>query len=88
MWACTNDTDCQDNLFANSRNGVVSGDCNTTTNVCRIFGWGPVELKAEDKLSGLPGYKNQLLAAVNFTVFVKNNIFFPIFGAKVLCSLA
>ena len=83
VYPCKQDSDCKEGLF--SRNGVLNGKCDVgdanSTNLCMIYGWGPVELKARDAESLKLGYHNQMPAAENFTLFLKNSIFFPKFDA-------
>lgn len=51
--------------------------------LCRVFGWGPVELSKDDDKSQIPGnYSRQMPAVKDFTVFIKNNIFFPQFHRR------
>lgn len=79
VWECKNDTDCRP-IFAPSRNGALTGECNTTTERCRVYGWGPVELSAlDDQTQQVGNYSRQMPAVQNYTVFIKNNIFFPKF---------
>ncbi|EDQ92249.1 uncharacterized protein MONBRDRAFT_31366 [Monosiga brevicollis MX1] len=79
---CTSDADCP--RFATSRNGALTGECNTTTERCRIYGWGPVESKDEDDRATTDGlfYARHMPAVKNFTVYIKNTVFFQRFGAK------
>eukprot|EP00730_Choanoeca_flexa_P002508 TRINITY_DN11075_c0_g1_i4.p2 TRINITY_DN11075_c0_g1~~TRINITY_DN11075_c0_g1_i4.p2 ORF type:complete len:445 (+),score=92.90 TRINITY_DN11075_c0_g1_i4:2855-4189(+) len=79
-YACKSDADCPE--YAPSRNGALNGKCNTVIERCRIYGWGPVELSAADDRAEEPGYPRHMPAVKNFTVFIKNTIFFPRFGAK------
>lgn len=101
--------------YSMSRNGVLSGECNTDIGLCRILGWGPIELTASDREAAEPGFHRQMpagerasrtpvltpstwltssalapplppchhvITAAEFTLFVKNNIFFPSFKAS------
>jgi hypothetical protein len=87
-WACSSHRDCVAAEFQSSRNGAVAPECNFATGLCNIYGWGPVELIAEDDLSQMRGYRNQLNNVVNFTVYIKNNIYFPKFNFRVRCVLS
>lgn len=80
VYYCDTDADCP--RYAASRNGVLSGVCNQSTHRCRILGWGPIELIDTDNAAESPNSNTLLPAAENFTVFIKNNIFFPKFNTK------
>ena len=79
VWACDSDTDCP--RFASSRNGVLTGECGLNSR-CRIFGWGPPEQTADDSASSAPGFHRQMPGVQDFTIYVKNQIFFPNFRAR------
>eukprot|EP00045_Choanoeca_perplexa_P015391 m.192992 g.192992 ORF g.192992 m.192992 type:complete len:448 (-) comp16971_c0_seq4:56-1399(-) len=78
-YTCDTDTDCPE--FAPSRNGALNGVCGSNKR-CMIYGWGPVEESYADDLAEVPGYPRHMPAVKNFTVFIKNTIFFPRFNAK------
>ena len=55
---------------------MLTGRCNLTTATCEVRAWCPVE---GDTLPLGPG-RAVLAAAENFTLLVKNQIYFPKFG--------
>eukprot|EP00049_Salpingoeca_infusionum_P019295 m.361227 g.361227 ORF g.361227 m.361227 type:complete len:431 (+) comp19430_c0_seq1:93-1385(+) len=81
-YICESDADCTPHRFSASRNGAVSGTCNTDIKRCDVYGWGPVELSKDDDLTQELGYARQMPMVENFTVFIKNNILFPEFKEK------
>ncbi|XP_038148492.1 P2X purinoceptor 3a [Cyprinodon tularosa] len=71
---CSTDEDCEKHLDSNQANGRITGVCNTPVGYCEIEGWCPAE---DDK-------KNTTTMAefVNFTIFIKNSIRFPLFNVS------
>ncbi|XP_062999990.1 P2X purinoceptor 4 [Elgaria multicarinata webbii] len=77
---CQNDTGCKKGYVGTHSNGVQTGKCrvykppNSAVKTCEIFAWCPVE--DDDKIP-TPAF---LQDAVNFTLLVKNNIWYPKFN--------
>ncbi|KAM4707783.1 P2X purinoceptor 4-like [Discoglossus pictus] len=74
---CTSDHQCTHGYVGIHSNGVQTGKCvryNDTVNTCEVFAWCPVENDAE--LPEPAFLKN----AENFTVLIKNNIWYPKFN--------
>uniref|UniRef100_A0A3B3XJZ2 Uncharacterized protein n=1 Tax=Poecilia mexicana TaxID=48701 RepID=A0A3B3XJZ2_9TELE len=53
-------------------NCMITGECNTTAGYCEIEGWCPAE---DDKVKIKP-----MPEFVNFTIYIKNSIRFPLFN--------
>ncbi|XP_053223887.1 P2X purinoceptor 1 [Podarcis raffonei] len=73
---CDQDSECTAGKFLRQGQGIMTGKCvnfSHTEKTCEIFGWCPVEI--DDKVPNPP----LLLAAENFTLFIKNSITFPRF---------
>ncbi|XP_028564443.2 P2X purinoceptor 1 [Podarcis muralis] len=73
---CDQDSECTAGKFLRQGQGIMTGKCvnfSHTEKTCEIFGWCPVEI--DDKVPNPP----LLLAAENFTLFIKNSITFPKF---------
>ncbi|XP_076867895.1 P2X purinoceptor 1 isoform X2 [Brachyhypopomus gauderio] len=70
---CVSDADCERGQFKRTGNGYMTGKCVNTTHTCEIVTWCPVE---DDRNIPNPPH---LLAAENFTLFIKNSITFPVF---------
>ncbi|KAI4877408.1 hypothetical protein NFI96_011707, partial [Prochilodus magdalenae] len=70
---CSSDADCEKGQFKRTGNGHMTGKCVNTTNTCEILSWCPVE---DDREIPDPPH---LLAAENYTLFIKNSITFPEF---------
>ncbi|XP_053328814.1 P2X purinoceptor 4 [Spea bombifrons] len=74
---CTSDRDCIPGFVGTHSNGVQTGKCvpfNKTVKTCEVFAWCPVE---NDTYLPKPAF---LKEAENFTVLIKNNIWFPKFN--------
>uniref|UniRef100_A0A8B9LP91 P2X purinoceptor n=1 Tax=Astyanax mexicanus TaxID=7994 RepID=A0A8B9LP91_ASTMX len=71
---CHSDEDCKKGQFKRTGNGEMTGKCVNTTNTCEIMSWCPVE---DDRQIPDPPL---LLAAENYTLFIKNSITFPEFN--------
>ncbi|XP_046302102.1 P2X purinoceptor 4 isoform X1 [Marmota monax] len=77
---CESDTDCTSgsaDIHSNGRNGVKTGRCvpfNGSVKTCEVAAWCPVE---DDTHVPKPAF---LKAAENFTLLVKNNIWYPKFN--------
>ncbi|XP_062816616.1 P2X purinoceptor 1 isoform X1 [Anolis carolinensis] len=73
---CDGDGKCAEGTFLRQGQGIMTGKCvnfSHTQKTCEIFGWCPVEI--DDEVPNPP----LLLAAENFTLFIKNSITFPKF---------
>ncbi|KAK1787897.1 hypothetical protein P4O66_016382, partial [Electrophorus voltai] len=70
---CNSDADCETGQIKRTGNGHMTGNCVNTTHTCEIVTWCPVE---DDRQIPNPPC---LLAAENFTLFIKNSITFPEF---------
>ncbi|XP_061460700.1 P2X purinoceptor 1 isoform X3 [Rhineura floridana] len=73
---CDEDSKCVAGKFLRQGQGIMTGKCvnfSHTEKTCEIYGWCPVEI--DDKVPKPP----LLLAAENFTLFIKNSITFPRF---------
>ncbi|KAF7244265.1 P2X purinoceptor 1 [Varanus komodoensis] len=73
---CEEDRMCTAGKFLRQGQGIMTGKCvnfSRTERTCEIFGWCPVEI--DDHVPNPP----LLLAAENFTLFIKNSITFPKF---------
>uniref|UniRef100_A0ABM5F2P9 P2X purinoceptor n=1 Tax=Pogona vitticeps TaxID=103695 RepID=A0ABM5F2P9_9SAUR len=77
---CHSDADCEEGYTGIHSNGVQTGRCvvydpaNVTIKTCEVFAWCPVE---DDDKVPQPAF---LKAAENFTLLVKNNIWYPKFN--------
>ncbi|XP_069741105.1 P2X purinoceptor 1 isoform X2 [Narcine bancroftii] len=74
---CESDSDCPAGSFSRHGQGVMNGKCLRNSEgmkTCEIFGWCPVE---NDRHIPNPPL---LMAAENFTIFIKNSITFTAFG--------
>ncbi|XP_053135435.1 P2X purinoceptor 4 [Hemicordylus capensis] len=74
---CHSAKDCKPGYVGTHSNGVQTGKCvnyNTTVRTCEIFAWCPVE---EDETIPNPPF---LKDAANFTLLVKNSIWYPKFN--------
>ncbi|XP_066513750.1 P2X purinoceptor 1 isoform X2 [Hoplias malabaricus] len=70
---CSSDADCLKGTFKRTGNGHMTGKCVNTTSTCEVMSWCPIE---DDREIPNPAL---LLAAENFTLFIKNSITFPQF---------
>lgn len=74
---CKNDSDCAPAGVAyHLGHGVSAGECNTTAGMCKVRAWCPIE---DDSLPANGKYA-MLNQTKNFTVFVKNHVFFPYYN--------
>ncbi|XP_078082090.1 P2X purinoceptor 1 isoform X2 [Mustelus asterias] len=76
---CKSDSDCSAGEFGRYGQGIMSGKCRNDTEgskSCEIFGWCPAE--NDHHVSNPP----LLMAAENFTIFIKNAITFTAFGVS------
>nr|KAF6312051.1 purinergic receptor P2X 4 [Pipistrellus kuhlii] len=74
---CKSDSDCPAGTTDTHSSGVATGRCvpyNRTLKTCEVAAWCPVE---DDSLVPSPAF---LKAAENFTLLVKNNIWYPKFN--------
>ncbi|XP_072523445.1 P2X purinoceptor 1 isoform X2 [Salminus brasiliensis] len=71
---CNSDEDCMKGQFKRTGNGHMTGKCVNTTKTCEIMSWCPIE---DDRQIPDPP---RLLAAENYTLFIKNSITFPEFN--------
>ncbi|XP_029427109.1 P2X purinoceptor 4 [Rhinatrema bivittatum] len=74
---CTSDADCVPGYVGTHSNGVQTGKCvvyDSSVKTCDIFAWCPVE---NDTEVPKPAF---LKDAENFTVLIKNNIWYPKFN--------
>ncbi|KAM4827704.1 P2X purinoceptor 4 isoform 2-T2 [Thomomys bottae] len=74
---CRADTDCRAGSTGTHSNGVETGKCvpfNASVKTCEVAAWCPVE---DDTRVPRPAF---LKAAENFTLLVKNNIWYPKFN--------
>ncbi|GAV00368.1 hypothetical protein RvY_11229-2 [Ramazzottius varieornatus] len=71
--SCSTGFDCPSG--SKSANGVRTGTCNNATSTCDIRAWCPVEKDVEPQSPVLQGTED-------FTVLVKNQIFFPKFRVR------
>uniref|UniRef100_UPI00398E6E09 P2X purinoceptor 1 n=1 Tax=Pristiophorus japonicus TaxID=55135 RepID=UPI00398E6E09 len=74
---CESDSDCTAGEFSRYGQGIMNGKClvNPEGNkTCEVFGWCPAE--DDHHVSNPP----LLMAAENFTIFIKNAITFTAFG--------
>ncbi|KAK1118811.1 P2X purinoceptor 1 [Acipenser oxyrinchus oxyrinchus] len=75
---CKSDSDCEKGKSMEGENGILTGKCveyKGTLKTCEIFGWCPVE---NNHIPDPP----LLMAAENFTMFIKNAITFPRYGVS------
>ncbi|XP_006029213.1 P2X purinoceptor 1 [Alligator sinensis] len=73
---CRSDSDCPKGEYKRKGQGIMTGKCidfNSTVKTCEIFGWCPLEVDDHVPDPAL------LIAAENFTLFIKNSITFPRF---------
>uniref|UniRef100_A0A0B7AXS4 Uncharacterized protein n=1 Tax=Arion vulgaris TaxID=1028688 RepID=A0A0B7AXS4_9EUPU len=77
---CDNDTYCEDmiDVIDAQSNGPFTGKCVPARlpgrhDVCEVFAWCPVEEDDPENFLVFPD-------SANFTLFIKNNIEFPVFG--------
>ncbi|XP_038670178.1 P2X purinoceptor 1 isoform X2 [Scyliorhinus canicula] len=76
---CESDSDCAAGVFGRYGQGIMNGKCQNNTEgmkTCEIFGWCPAE--NDHHVSNPP----LLMAAENFTIFIKNAITFSAFGVS------
>ncbi|XP_058854212.1 P2X purinoceptor 1-like isoform X1 [Acipenser ruthenus] len=74
---CKSDSDCEKGKSMGGENGILTGKCveyKGTLKTCEIFGWCPLE--NDNHIPDPP----LLMAAENFTMFIKNAITFPRYG--------
>ncbi|XP_063820492.1 P2X purinoceptor 4 [Pseudophryne corroboree] len=74
---CTSSRNCRPGYVSTHSNGVQTGNCldyNNTVKTCEVFAWCPVE---NDLNIPNPAF---LKEAENFTVLIKNNIWYPKFN--------
>nr|XP_009665080.1 PREDICTED: P2X purinoceptor 4 [Struthio camelus australis] len=74
---CTAKEDCAPGYVGTHSNGIQTGECvlyNSSIKTCEIFAWCPVE---NDSYIPRPAF---LQEAENFTILVKNNIWYPKFN--------
>ncbi|KAG9487836.1 hypothetical protein GDO78_007564 [Eleutherodactylus coqui] len=70
---CREDSNCTAGEPVISGNGIKTGKCNRTHFTCEIYGWCPVE--NPDVIRKTP-----LNEAENFTLFIKNSVYFSKFN--------
>ncbi|XP_035288926.1 P2X purinoceptor 1 isoform X2 [Anguilla anguilla] len=68
-FTCKSDEDCKEGEYKR----LMTGKCVQETETCEVFSWCPVE--DDTKIPAPP----RLMAAENFTLFIKNSITFPEF---------
>ncbi|XP_041053749.1 P2X purinoceptor 1 isoform X1 [Carcharodon carcharias] len=76
---CESDSDCAAGVFSRYGQGIMNGKCRNNAEgnkTCEIFGWCPAE---NDHIISNPPL---LMAAENFTIFIKNSITFTAFGVS------
>ncbi|XP_051891613.1 P2X purinoceptor 1 [Pristis pectinata] len=76
---CDSDSDCPTGKFSRYGQGIMNGKClNNSEGVktCEVFGWCPAE--NDHHLPNPP----LLMAAENFTIFIKNSVTFTAFGVS------
>ncbi|XP_078251103.1 P2X purinoceptor 1 [Rhinoraja longicauda] len=76
---CEADSDCPTGKFSRYGQGMMSGSCRNNSagvKTCEVFGWCPVENDLH-----LPN-PPLLMAAENFTIFIKNSVTFTAFGVS------
>ncbi|KAM9371687.1 P2X purinoceptor 4 [Phaethornis superciliosus] len=74
---CTENISCVPGYVSTHSNGIQTGKCvpyNSSINTCQVFAWCPVE---DDYQIPKPAF---LREAENFTILVKNNIWYPKFN--------
>ncbi|XP_054851897.1 P2X purinoceptor 4 [Eublepharis macularius] len=74
---CSHDDNCTAGYIGTHSSGVQTGKCvpyNSSIQTCEVFAWCPVE---DDGILPKPAF---LKDAENFTLLVKNNIWYPKFG--------
>ncbi|NWU91056.1 P2RX4 protein, partial [Upupa epops] len=74
---CKDDDDCVSGYVGTHSNGIQTGKCvpyNSSIKTCEVFAWCPVE---NDDHIPKPAF---LQGAENFTILVKNNIWYPKFN--------
>ncbi|XP_077147896.1 P2X purinoceptor 6 isoform X1 [Ranitomeya variabilis] len=72
---CSEDLNCTEGEPVISGNGIKTGKCNKTHGTCEIYGWCPVE--NPDHIRKIP-----LNEAENFTLLIKNEVFFSKFNVS------
>ncbi|KAG9341467.1 hypothetical protein JZ751_019277 [Albula glossodonta] len=72
--SCQSDEDCEEGDYRRGGHGMLTGKCVSETKTCEVSAWCPVE---NDLVVPDPPL---LMAAENFTLFIKNSITFPMFG--------
>ncbi|XP_075710894.1 P2X purinoceptor 6 [Rhinoderma darwinii] len=70
---CSEDSNCTEGEPVIIGNGIKTGKCNTTHFTCEIYGWCPVENPQLIR-------KTPLKEAENFTLFIKNEVYFRKFN--------
>ncbi|XP_041096938.1 P2X purinoceptor 1 isoform X2 [Polyodon spathula] len=76
---CKSDSDCEKGKSIGGENGILTGKCvqyNGTLKTCEALGWCPVE--NDHHVPDPP----LLMAAENFTMFIKNAVTFPRYGVS------
>nr|XP_034953777.1 P2X purinoceptor 4 [Zootoca vivipara] len=75
---CRSSENCTEGYIGTHSNGVQTGKCvpyrNSTDKTCEVFAWCPVE---DDEYVPKPAFLHN---AANFTLLVKNNIWYPKFN--------
>ncbi|OXB84941.1 UNVERIFIED_CONTAM: hypothetical protein H355_016063 [Colinus virginianus] len=74
---CNDSSSCVPGYVSTHSNGIQTGACipyNRSINTCEVFAWCPVE---DDYHTPKPAF---LQGAENFTILVKNNIWYPKFN--------
>ncbi|KAM6158994.1 P2X purinoceptor 3 [Rhynchocyon petersi] len=72
-YICESDSQCRAELFASG--GILTGRCvnhSSELRTCEIRGWCPTEVDTVER--------PVMMEAENFTIFIKNNIRFPLFN--------
>ncbi|XP_031166563.1 P2X purinoceptor 1 isoform X3 [Sander lucioperca] len=69
---CSSHADCEGGSFKRQMTGV----CLNATKTCEVLAWCPVE--DDVKIPDPP----MLMSAVNYTLFIKNSVTFPLFGVS------
>jgi len=76
-WPCNEDSKCPKGETSVKGHGVLTGKCNDETNTCQLQAWCPVENDLTPlKDRGILEQSNQ------FTVLIKNQIYFPKFDKQ------
>ncbi|KAF6021110.1 P2RX1 [Bugula neritina] len=76
---CDRDEDCKP-IFQpyHLGHGISTGTCNTSTHTCMVSAWCPIE----DDSGATSSKYSKLKYTNNFTVFIKNNVYFPFYDKR------